>query len=318
MQQESDTTGFPDFDREVPADGYAWWYVDAVSDDGKHALTIITFIGSVFSPYYAWARRKSETDPLDHCAINVALYGQGPNRWAMTERGRTAVNRCTDRLAIGPSAIRWDGESVIIEIDEIATPFPRRVRGRVRIWPSALGTQAFSLDGSGRHLWRPLAPCSRVEVDLKQPKLKWQGHAYLDSNTGSRPLEDDFLHWDWSRSTEEGSTSILYEGIRRNGEAFDLAIKVNASGDIERFDPPPAAQLATTRWWRIKRATRAEQGCSRVVSTLEDTPFYSRSLLEVEKGDRLLPTIHESLSMPRFTSKWVQCLLPFRMPRTGN
>ena len=30
--------------------GYAWWYFDAVSDDGTRALTAIFFIGSVFSP----------------------------------------------------------------------------------------------------------------------------------------------------------------------------------------------------------------------------------------------------------------------------
>ncbi|MCK7475445.1 MAG: hypothetical protein MZV49_22675 [Rhodopseudomonas palustris] len=29
-----------------------WWYIDAISDDGTEGLTIITFVGSVFSPYY--------------------------------------------------------------------------------------------------------------------------------------------------------------------------------------------------------------------------------------------------------------------------
>ena len=33
--------------------GYAWWYIDAVSDDGRDAIAIIAFLGSVFSPYYA-------------------------------------------------------------------------------------------------------------------------------------------------------------------------------------------------------------------------------------------------------------------------
>jgi len=34
---------------------HVWWYVDAISDDGQHALSVIAFVGSVFSPYYAWA-----------------------------------------------------------------------------------------------------------------------------------------------------------------------------------------------------------------------------------------------------------------------
>ena len=45
-------------------DGYVWWYVDALSDDGRHGLTLIAFIGSVFSPYYALARRRGAGDPL--------------------------------------------------------------------------------------------------------------------------------------------------------------------------------------------------------------------------------------------------------------
>ena len=40
----------PCFDQEVAPGGYAWWYVDAISDDRQHGLTVIAFIGSVFSP----------------------------------------------------------------------------------------------------------------------------------------------------------------------------------------------------------------------------------------------------------------------------
>ena len=72
-------------------DGYAWWYVDALSDDGRHGLTLIAFIGSVFSPYYALARRRGRGDPQHHCALNVALYGAGGRGWAMTERGRGSL-----------------------------------------------------------------------------------------------------------------------------------------------------------------------------------------------------------------------------------
>src|SRR5579883_2096516 len=43
------------FDGPVPDGGYVWWYLDALSDDGVFGLTAIAFLGSVFSPYYAWA-----------------------------------------------------------------------------------------------------------------------------------------------------------------------------------------------------------------------------------------------------------------------
>ena len=75
-----------------------------LSDDGRAGLTIIAFIGSVFSPYYAFARRRGAADPEQFCALNVALYGPG-GRWAMTERSKRHVTRQPDRFAVGPSAL---------------------------------------------------------------------------------------------------------------------------------------------------------------------------------------------------------------------
>ena len=47
----------PRFDVHVAPNGYAWWYIDATSEDGRYGLTIIAFIGSVFSPYYKLSGR---------------------------------------------------------------------------------------------------------------------------------------------------------------------------------------------------------------------------------------------------------------------
>ena len=51
----------PAFNIDVPPGGYAWWYIDGVSDDGTRAVSIIGFIGSVFSPWYAWSGRGDPT-----------------------------------------------------------------------------------------------------------------------------------------------------------------------------------------------------------------------------------------------------------------
>src|SRR5690606_31511712 len=109
-------------------------YVDALSDDGRHGLTIIAFIGSVFSPYYAFRRRRGPVAAIDHCAVNVALYGEGPGRWAMTERGRRAVDRDATRLAIGPSTMAWRDDGLEVEFDEVAVPWPRRTTGSLRLY----------------------------------------------------------------------------------------------------------------------------------------------------------------------------------------
>jgi carotenoid 1,2-hydratase len=306
------------FDCAVPANGYVWWYCDALSDDGAYGLTLIAFIGSVFSPYYAWARRGDAADPANHCAVNVALYGRRGARWAMTERGAGALRRDASRLSVGPSHLAWDGAGLDIEIDERCAPIPRRLQGRIRLIPTAMGDQSFMLDGAGKHLWTPFAPCARVEVRLSEPSLSWSGSAYLDSNFGNEPLEDAFQEWTWSRASVPQGTVVLYDVTsRREGDPHPepLALHFDSNGAAEILEPPPRVGLPATRW-RVARHTRADAGhAARVVQTLEDAPFYSRSLLETRLLGSVAPAIHESLNLDRFRSRWVQCLLPFRMPR---
>jgi carotenoid 1,2-hydratase len=307
--------GGPRFEQPVPPGGYAWWYIDALSDDGRHGLTLIAFIGNVFSPYYAWARRRGPADPHHHCALNVALYGDGGNRWTLTERGRGALRRGPAWLEIGPSALSWDGNTLTVRIDEVTSPVPTRIRGTVRLRPEAVMNRAYPLDAAGRHRWSPVAPCSRVEVALDSPGLRWAGSAYFDSNAGDEPLEAGFRRWDWSRAALRRGTAVLYDVTRRDGGGPSLALRFDPSGSVEAFAPPPASVLPQTRW-RIARGTRADVGHdARVIETLEDTPFYARSLLSTHVLGEPATAVHESLSLERFRAGWVQALLPFRMPR---
>ena len=102
----------------------------------------------MFSPYYAFARRLGHADPLDHCALNVALYGDNDKRWAMTERRRQAVGRSENEFVIGPSCIDWNGEALTFRIDEVTNPFPSRLQGVVRVHPSAVTHETFALDAA--------------------------------------------------------------------------------------------------------------------------------------------------------------------------
>ena len=303
----------PDFSEVVPPDGYAWWYVDALSDDGQYGITVIAFIGSVFSPYYAFARRKGPSDPLNHCAVNVAIYRKGGDRWTMTERPRSAVSRTSDTFKIGPSHLAWDGNALTIRIDEIAVPFPRRIRGTVRVVPTAITQHAFTLNEDGRHCWWPIAPCARVQVEMEQPHLRWQGDGYFDMNRGDAPIEHGFVDWQWSRGATREGAVILYEALRRDGSRIDLALTFDPQGRAQGFDPP-ALQALDRTGWRVARAARSE-GPARIVRTLEDAPFYARSVISAQLFGAPVTLMHESLSLDRFKMPVVQAMLPFRMPR---
>ncbi|MFN0218717.1 MAG: carotenoid 1,2-hydratase [Hyphomicrobium sp.] len=309
----------PDFSQAVARNGYAWWYVDALSDDGRHGLTIIAMIGSVFSPYYARARRRGAGDPENHCGLNVALYGRAGKRWALTERGRGALARSERELTIGPSRVQWDGTDLRIDIDEVTVPIPSRLRGTVRLSPTATTRETFMLAEHGRHRWRPIAPFSRVAVEMERPELRWSGHGYFDWNSGEGPLEEGFSRWHWSRASSADGTTIFYDGDRRREGAFSLALNIAPDGTTRRIEAPPTATLPTTPIWRIARVTRSEPAPqAKVIETCEDTPFYARSIAEISVGGRPIRAMHESLSLDRFDTRWVQCLLPFRMPRFGG
>lgn len=273
-------------------------------------------MGSVFSPYYALARRRGGgiADPENHCAINVALYGPG-GRWAMTERGRGSTSRERERFVVGPSELAWDGTGLTIRFDEVCAPVPKRARGVIRVTPGPLLDRAFAIDGEGRHEWRPVSPACRVEVECEAPAMAWRGDGYLDLNEGAEPLEAAFRSWTWGAAPLGDGAAILYDVERRAGGPLSLGLKVDAAGALSSFEPPPLSRLAPP-FWRAPRAAWRDEGASpRVVATLEDAPFYARSRVATRLLGEDVVMMHEGLSLDRFRLPVVQAMLPFRMPR---
>ena len=233
----------------------------------------------------------------------------------MTERGTARVDARYASLAIGSSEMRWTGDAIEVTIDERCAPLPYRVQGIVRLYPLNLCETAFDLDRQGLHRWQPYAPCARIDVRLNSPRLRWQGAGYFDSNAGAAPLEDSFSRWHWSRSIDSNRSVLLYDVDTVEHESRSLALAMTAAGRIEHLEPPPLARLPPTGW-RVSRVTRADaQPRPTVIDTLEDAPFYARSLVRSTVHGTSGPAMHESLDLDRFRRGWVQCLLPFRMPR---
>lgn len=256
-------------------------------------------------------------DPENHCAINVALYGAAGKRWAMTERGRKRLHRERGEFVVGPSRLQWQGDHLLIELNEVCSPIPFRIRGSVRVYPSALCNFVTALDDAGRHRWGPIAPCARVEVRLEQPRASWQGAAYFDSNEGDEPVTGPFSAWDWSRaSLADGSTAVIYDVRQTNGSQRVIAERFAPDGSYEPFASNPKRQSIKPTLWRIHRAMRSDPGSTlRVQETLEDTPFYARSLLKTRLLGETVTAVHETLQPQRLRSLPVRMMLPWRMPR---
>lgn len=235
----------------------------------------------------------------------------------MTERSRASVSRSARDFVIGPSRLHWDGQCLTVHIDEVNVPLPSRVRGTVRIHPERLFDCVAALDDGGRHHWGPIAPSARVEVEFDKPGTRWSGHAYLDCNQGSEPIDRPFTEWDWSRSRlQDGSTAVIYDVRQKSGIDRLLALRFRPSGEVEPFEAPMRQALPRTAW-RIDRTMRTDaHHPARVTQTLEDTPFYVRSVLQSGLLGESVVSMHETLNLPRLTSTAVRLMLPWRMPRT--
>jgi carotenoid 1,2-hydratase len=304
----------PVFDALVEPKGYRWWYVDALSNDGRYGLTIIAFIGSVFSPYY---KKSGRNIPIDHSCLNIALYGKGA-RWVMTERGASDTQQSRDSLNIGPSAMRWERDRLVIDIEErdirLGIPWRRRVKGQIILHPEMLNQRSFKLDPEGRHHWQAIAPRARIEVKMDAPDITWNGSAYLDSNHGSEPIEDGFHSWHWSRAHFGKQVAVIYEGQRRNGSHFGSALRFDATGTPHEEELPLVAPLPPTLWG-MKRQTRADRGHASVIKTWEDSPFYARTTLSARLFGEPVVAVQESISLNRLINPVVQFMLPYKMPR---
>ena len=304
------------FDLPVSRDGYRWWYVDGLSDCGHYGVVVIAFIGSVFSPYYYRARARGAGDPYRYCALNVALYGPSSNRWAMTERSDSALTLTNDRYTLARSHLAWEDSGLTINVDERSAPFFRRLRGNIRVSTATLSTRSYALDDAGHHRWQPIAPGSEIDVRFEDPAIRWRGHGYVDTNSGTRPLERDFSGWEWSRTRRRDDTQLSYHVRPLGGSARTVSVIYAADGAVSETPLPTPTALERTGWGMDRIAHCP--GAVSVAKTLEDTPFYARSMLDVTTDSGPLQAVHESLSLDRFRKLWVRTLLPFRMPRVAG
>jgi carotenoid 1,2-hydratase len=232
----------------------------------------------------------------------------------MTERRQRDVLRNASSLRIGRSQLHWDNGNLVIYVHEFGAPLPKPVRGCIVVKPLGLTSSSFTLDQQQRHVWHPIAPHCRVEVALEAPELQWNGSGYHDANHGAEPLERAFKSWTWSRAHLRTKTAVFYDVQERDNQEQSMSLTFT-DGQVQSVARLPHARLPGTSWG-IERHTQSDMGKdAKVLSTLENSPFYARSLLRTSVLGEEADVIHESLNLDRFRSTWVRALLPFRMPR---
>lgn len=237
----------------------------------------------------------------------------------MTDRGESALRQTASRFEVGPSMMRWDAGRLIIDIDEISgPPLISRVRGRITLTPSAITSAELPLTPDGAHVWRPFAPCARIDVDIDRPGWQWQGEGYFDANFGTRALEEDFSYWTWGRYPTRKGATCFYDATRLDGSELAAGFRFGRDGQARAIPLPPKTKLRRSLW-AVSRETRADPG-QRACQTLGmlDAPFYSRSAVETVLDGERTTGVHEALDLRRFRSPLLKPMLAVRVPRRRN
>jgi carotenoid 1,2-hydratase len=311
--------------------GYAWWYVDAVSDDGTRALAAIFFVGSVFSPDYAARLRRGEAArPQEHAAVNLAVYERGkPTVWVMSEHPERALTIGEDFVRVGDSAIeREPGGGLRLTFRERSAPFlatlarlGARGEGELAVTPlAAVPPPATLSDDGARHVWHPVAPRARVRVRLSRPAIAFEGDGYHDINYGDGRLEDAFHAWSWARFHDGARTTILYALRPRAGAPRALLVDAR-DGDAPAPARPAALTLGPPRraGWGLalpSQYTLAPGGAPPLTcaptALWQVAPFYARYAAALGDGARRVTGLGEHLDLDRFRGPGIQFLLRFK------
>ncbi len=317
---------------QVKSGGYAWWYFDALSDDGERGLTAIFFIGSVFSPDYAQRIRRGERpEATDHLGVNLALYERGRKvAWVMSEYDQSSLGYVQRGLQIARSSIEPLGAGALrLEFHEISAPFllalaglGRPIDGSVELEPEAGPWGPCNLGSAGAtpHYWRVAMPRARVKVDFPRLGFAFEGSGYHDLNQGDGRLEEAFKSWSWARFHHDGKTRVLYSTRDRQNRRRallaegreDLVVPQEATSAAE--GPPLDAGwgLSIPSWFSVGDGqTRCLVG-----RMLEQSPFYSRYEAELVEDKRTIARgVGEHLDLDRFRSPAIQFLLRFKTRR---
>jgi len=237
----------------------------------------------------------------------------------MTDRGRTALRQTPDSLTVGPSSMRWTGDQLVIDINEIASPpLISKVCGQITVTPSAITDVELPLTPDGAHIWRPFAPTARINVNLAAKGWQFDGHGYFDANFGLRPLEQDFSYWTWGRfPTKDGST-CFYDASRRDGTVLDAAMAFQPDGR-SRHIRAPVNEPFKRSLWALRRETRADTGTTpRQIKPMLDAPFYNRSVVETQINGEVVQGIHEAVDLNRYRARLLKPMLACRVPRRAG
>jgi carotenoid 1,2-hydratase len=284
---------------------YLWLYTDVVL--GDVTAVCIFLVGSVFSPRYA-ARLGRSAPPLDHCAVNFALYRGGRRiAWAFTEYAGLA-HTSAHRLGIGDSTLAYARNgALVLSIDERTAPWGQPVRARLELTPACAPLRVMPLDSEGLHRWEPRIVRGTARLEVSALGIDGCGHGYHDANHGSVALGDGVPGWWWTRVHAPDASCVRYE-VHGHSSAIEVIARDGQRPSIAWI---PASGRSRRSAWGLALPANLGAGSMTVPARrlLESSPFYARQETQADA----LHALGESADFRRFRSPLIRWMAYFRM-----
>jgi len=282
---------------------YLWLYADAVV--GDVTAVCIFLVGSVFSPRYVGRAGR----PLDHCAVNVALYRRGRRiAWALTEYP-DAGQPGPHGLTIGASTLAYGPDGTVsLAIAERTAPWGRPLRARLELVPECTSTAALPLDAERLHYWEPRIVRGRTWLEVPTLGIAGSGLGYHDANRGNVALGGGLPGWWWARVHAPDRSLVRY-GV--HGHAYQIEVAARAGHEAIVVHAPAAARRHRRSAWGLALPTDIGAGDRSVGARrlLESSPFYARQETHAEG----VHALGESADFRRFRSPLIRWMAYFRM-----
>ncbi|WP_233582576.1 carotenoid 1,2-hydratase [Corallococcus sp. CA053C] len=287
------------------AGAYRWFYADVTA--GPYSAVCIFMLGSLFSPRYSVAARRGG-HPLEHSAVNFALYHHGVRRlWVLSEYPHAEVEG-PGRLRIGRSTLTHAADgSVRMEVDDWTAPWGRPVRASLTLKPLTPRGDEVQLMPGLPHYWQALAPRSEARLEVSSLEVAAEGMGYHDTNHGHELLGERLSGWHWARTHHADHTLVDYH---LPGGVAPLRVRAGPGGVVCERGPMTEARPTNITGWGLRVPARLHAG-NEVVGTprlLESSPFYAR--LESRRGS--LDTMGEVADFRRFHSPFIRWMAHFR------
>lgn len=306
----------------VPSEnqGFVWWYVDLVGDDGS-GIVIIWGLRNPFLPIsYA-----SKLGP----SVSIVIYEHGQKVFNLHQvHDEQQYSQDRYRWTVGDSTFEWTrrfGRGLLtISLDCPIPGSDDRLTGELSVWgddkkrPSSqpesasLGWCHFVVDGSGEG-----------SLQWGSQSIMVNGRAYFDTNGSQRDITDIGIHsWCWGRLTSPSQSYVWFDTKGEHPET--LILSTAAEGEIASMSGQVDLRVSGRTRFGTDRATSVsvvignEPVHLRLGEPVETGPFYQRYLVECDLQGERYEGVVERVFVDRMNLPIWNRLVPMAIHEVGG